>query len=209
MTRFTTTSRGPRITCRTTRRVAALVACAVAAAPILGGCGGDDDTAGSDAGSDLTTVAPNAPTAEETTASTEPAPATSPDDLGDEISTLYLAAYDDVIDTLADRPEPGEATARLTELKDQYIEQLVELGHQREELDESARASVDATILSSVMALPDDTLAEFQAVADHYFDSQDSELYYLITSFNVIGQYANFDLLREQEPDEATRLGIG
>lgn len=28
-----------------------------------------------------------------------------------------------------------------------------------------------------------------------------------IASFNSIGRYANFDLLREQAPDEAERLG--
>ena len=55
---------------------------------------------------------------------------------------------------------------------------------------------------------PEGTLADFQAVADHYFDSTDAELYSLITSFNIIGQYANFDLLRQQEPDEAARLGV-
>ena len=31
----------------------------------------------------------------------------------------------------------------------------------------------------------------------------------LIADFNIIGQYANFDLLREQEPEEAARLGVG
>jgi hypothetical protein len=30
----------------------------------------------------------------------------------------------------------------------------------------------------------------------------------LIASFNIIGQYANFDLLWEQTPEEAERLGI-
>ena len=31
----------------------------------------------------------------------------------------------------------------------------------------------------------------------------------LIAAFNIIGQYANFDLLRRQAPDEAERLGLG
>ena len=44
-----------------------------------------------------------------------------------------------------------------------------------------------------------------QAYADY---SGDLEVANLIASFNILGQYANFDLLREQAPDEAT-LGIG
>lgn len=123
------------------------------------------------------------------------------------IGAIYLAAYDDVIAALTDRPESTEATEQLTTLKDGYIEQLVELGQQREALDASGRATVDATIMSAVMSLPGETLTEYPAAIDHYV--VDTELDKLIRSFNVIGQYANFDLLREQEPDEATRLGIG
>ena len=40
-----------------------------------------------------------------------------------------------------------------------------------------------------------------------YF-SKDQEFHKLLTSFNIIGQYASFDLLKKQEPKEAARLGI-
>ena len=191
---------------RTGRVVAILVGASVVAAS----CGGDDDVA--DDGAAATTDAPATPTPAGTSSPLETTIAASsemsPQELGDEIGTLYLAVYDDVIATLEDRPEPAEATARLTELEATYIEQFVELGRQREMLDESGRATVDTAISTAIMSLPEETLAEYQAAIDDYADPDAPELSELIRSFNIIGQYASFDLLREQDPDEAARLGI-
>ena len=55
--------------------------------------------------------------------------------------------------------------------------------------------------------LPATTFEAYQQTLTDYRD--DPDLSDLIASFNIIGQYANFDLLRDQEPDEAARLGIG
>lgn len=189
----------------TTRVVASCVV--VAAATWMTGCGGssgDADGTTTEASetaaiTDATPVPTEAPVGTPDTA--------SPDELGDSIGVLYVAAYDDVIAALEDRPDAAEATIELTALRDQYIEQLVELGWQREALDEPSRATVDARISSALMRLPAETLTEYQAAIDHY--TSDAELDTLIRSFNIIGQYANFELLREQEPSEAARLGIG
>jgi hypothetical protein len=173
----------------------------------IASCAGDSDSADDSA----TTTAVQANTPDETTAATEPRPSgvtdMAPHDLGVEIGAIYLAVYDDVIATVVDRPEAAQATERLTDLKEGYIEQLVALGQQREPLDRSSRATVDAAVTSALMSLPEETLAAYQATIDHY--AADAELNELIRSFNIIGQYASFDLLREQEPDEAARLGIG
>ena len=207
MTTYTTDVRNPRRSSGrlplTTRIVAG---CVVAASGWMTGCGGSSDNANAGA----TEASVTAPTTDATPQATDAPAATSdtasPDELGDSIAVLYLAAYDDVIAAVEDRPDPAEATARLIALKDRYIEQLVELGWQREALDPPLRATVDAKISSALMGLPSDTLTEYQAAIDHY--AGDTELDTLIRSFNIIGQYANFELLREQEPDEATRLGI-
>ena len=166
-------------------------------------------------GSDVTDDRPaatavTATTPDGATAATQPTPSggtdVTPNEMGAEIGVIYLAVYGDVIAALADRPESAEATERMTTLKDGYIERFVALGQQREALDASGRATVDAAITSALMSLPGETLAEYQAAIDDY--AADAELGELIRSFNIIGQYANFDLLREQEPDEAARLGI-
>ena len=61
-------------------------------------------------------------------------------------------------------------------------------------------------MLRAVSAVPSETFEAYQEALDFYFD--DPEVRELISDFNVIGQYANFDLLREQEPEEAARLGV-
>jgi hypothetical protein len=165
---------------------------AVIAAIWVAACGGDSGTE--------TTQADAPP---ETTTS---APARTADDIGDDIATLYLAVYDDVVATLEDRPDAATAAADLAALKEQYVQQLVELGWEREALDETDRASVDLAVRLAVGGVPDETFGAYQEAMDFYFD--EAEVRELISDFNIIGQYAAFELLREQEPEEAARLGV-
>jgi hypothetical protein len=120
---------------------------------------------------------------------------------------LYVQAYEDVVAVLSVRPEPAAAAAALADLKDSYVGQMLALGHRREALDEAGRAEVDAAIRSSLSALPGETFDAYSQASSDY--AGDPEVAALIADFNVIGQYANFDLLREQEPEEAARLGVG
>jgi hypothetical protein len=142
-----------------------------------------------------------------TAASTTGAPVEDPADLGDRIGDLYLAAYDDVVALLSARPEAAAAAADLAALKEGYVQQLVALGYEREALDASGRTTVDAAITAALSSLPATTYEAYQEAYAYY--SGHPELANLIASFNVLGQYANFDLLREQSPDEAARLGVG
>lgn len=173
------------------RATGALVAAGIV---VLAGCGGQSAA--------TTTTGETTTTAPATTAA-----AADPAALGDEIGALYLAAYDDLIALLADRPLPAEAAAAVASLKEQYVQQMVTLGHRREALDGAGRAGVDASITAALSSLP---MATYDAYQQAYSDySGDLEVANLIASFNILGQYANFDLLREQAPDEAARLGIG
>jgi hypothetical protein len=173
------------------------------------GCGSDDErstTSTRDSGADTTITQPTLVPSSSPTTQRDPARSPSPDELGDEIGAIYVAVFDDVVDELADRPPATDATVRLEVLKEDYVQRLVALGRYREGMAEPDRATVDGGVRRALAGLPDETLAEYQAVLDHYADDQ--ELRALIASFNVIGQYASFDLLREQEPAEAARLGI-
>jgi len=77
----------------------------------------------------------------------------------------------------------------------------------REALDESGRSTVDSQInmkMNSLYKAP--WYATYNDVQQHYF--QDRDFHKVIISFNIITQYASFDLLKKQEPEEAQRLGI-
>ena len=131
----------------------------------------------------------------------------SPADLGDAIGTLYVEAIGAVTEELGPRPEPEALRPKLETMKEGYVSKLVAYGRAREAMAEADRATVDSKIGSAMMRVPNETWTAYSEGQQHYFSS-DSDLADLIASFNVITQYANFDLLEKQEPDEAKRLGI-
>jgi hypothetical protein len=182
----------------TVRRIRTISLIAVLLA--LAACGGEAASTTAPAPAGTGTVATTT-TAEATPAADDPAT------VGDEIAALYTRAYVDVAAVLADRPEPAAAVGVLSDLKESYVGQMVALGHRREALDAAGRAEVDARISSALMSLPSETFDAYSAAAADY--ASDPEAAALIADFNIIGQYANFDLLREQEPEEAARLGVG
>jgi hypothetical protein len=132
----------------------------------------------------------------------------SPAELGRQIGDLYVRAMSEVTEMLRDQPPAADAQASVRDLKETYVRQLVELGRTRESLDAQGRAAVDAAISVKVNAVGNEPwYATYGSLAQHYI-TQDREFYDLVVSFNIITQYANFDLLKSQEPEEAKRLGI-
>ncbi len=132
----------------------------------------------------------------------------APPELGIEIGDLYVRALSALTDVLRDRPEAAAVKASVRDLKESYVRQLVELGRAREALDPRDRAAVDAAIRAKVAAAANEPwYAAYGDVTRHYV-AQDAEFYELVVSFNIITQYANFDLLKSQAPEEAKRLGI-
>jgi hypothetical protein len=135
-------------------------------------------------------------------------PATSPAELGRQIGDLYVRAMSEVTDMLRDRPSAAESQKSVSDLKETYVRQLVELGRARESLDAQGRAVADAAISAKINSVANEPwYATYGSVVQHYI-TQNREFYDLVVSFNIITQYANFDLLKSQEPDEAARLGI-
>jgi hypothetical protein len=131
----------------------------------------------------------------------------SPTELGEAIGGLYVEALEAVAKELEGRPEVEVLRPKLQELKDAYVAELVELGRAREALEEADRATVDGKVGMSIGRVPSAVFTAYAEGQNHY-RKLDSELGELISSFNVITQYANFDLLKKQAPAEAERLGI-
>lgn len=129
------------------------------------------------------------------------------DELGEKTGSLYVGSIEAVTKLLASKPDAAAALPKVKELKEQTIQKLVELGRLREAMNAADRANVDRGIQSALMACAREPwYATYGELSTHYFKDQDMQR--TLASFNIIGQYANFDLLKSQEPDEATRLGI-
>ncbi|MGC9365727.1 MAG: hypothetical protein ACP5FK_01630 [bacterium] len=132
----------------------------------------------------------------------------NPQELGEQIGEVYFNALEDVTILLAEYPEVDEVRSQVEHLKQENILVLVELGKIREELSDQDKAIVDMGIMSVLDSLNDvEWYQTYSDICSHYV-SVDRDFYDLVVSFNIIGQYANFDLLKQQEPEEAERLGI-
>lgn len=160
------------------------------------GCGGGKEQ--SDAAETAEKTAP--PKAEKS-------PEMSPADLGQKIADVYEKAMTDLTEMLKDKPAVDEVQSDVEALKEDSITKLVELGKLREALDEAGRAKVDLQTRLKANSLYSSPIWEaYNDIHQHYF--QEREFHKIIASFNIITQYASFDLLKKQEPEEAQRLGI-
>jgi hypothetical protein len=171
----------------------------------VAGCGGS-----SDAATTTGVVGASTTSTAGASATTSPSVAASagPDELGEQIGEVYVAALRDVALMLKDKPDVTGVRLQVENLKNDTITKLVDLGQTREAMSTGDRAKVDAKITAALNAAgSEDWYATYNDVWKHY-SSVDSDFANLIAGFNVIGQYANFDLLKKQLPAEAARLGI-
>jgi len=162
------------------------------------GGGGGDDAEASDNPTATTAAVVDTPTQE----------ALSAADLGDAIGALYGAALADLNELLEDRPAAADVQADVAALKEQYVQQLVELGRQKETLSAEDRAKVNVQVQIAINGVSTDTFAAYSEALTYYQQAGDKDLADIVFSFNIITQYADFDLLKQQEPEEAARLGL-
>ena len=156
----------------------------------LAGCGGDNDTA-SEEGKE--------------TAKVEEAKASSPTELADAAFAIYIDAYDKIVAMADNPPSLADAKAMLEPLKEEMITKLVAIGKQRLSLDDMANKTYNSALMSSMMKISQDKANKFFEVTKHYRE-EDNDFANVIASFNIITQYADFELLKKQEPEEAARL---
>jgi hypothetical protein len=131
----------------------------------------------------------------------------TPDEMGVAVSELYVSAMSDLNKLLEDDPPASEVAPKIAALKEEYVQKLVEYGKKREGLTVDDKPKMDLAIRLGLNDVYDNQVyTSYSEAVNDYFD--DNEVRDLLSSFNILTQYANFDLLREQEPDEARRLGI-
>ena len=136
-----------------------------------------------------------------------PSATLTPAELGRNIGSLYYDALTDLTRALKERPEPAAARVKVQEIREGYIRKLLALGKLRELMNDGDRKTVDAQISLKLGSTPSDLFTQFSQ-AHQYYSPKDRELAEWMSGFNIITQYANFDLLKKQAPAEAARLGI-
>jgi len=142
-----------------------------------------------------------------TAGSTQPA-RLSPAELGDAIFGRASEAIQKLVKLLDGRPAAAQVRPRVAELKEATVQELVKLGRQYETLNASDRALVDARVTTAYTQAANTDWYKAFAQTTTYYTTDDPELDKQIRSFNIITQYAFFELLKSQDPAEAQRLGI-
>lgn len=141
-----------------------------------------------------------------------PAQAGSAAEVGEAVVEVYLGTMRDTAAMLAERPPATQVRDQFRQRKERSVQQLVALGRQVAQMSAGERALVESAVNSANMGLQYQAelkpiYADYSAAANHYL-KQDREFFKELQSINILTQYAFFDLLRKQEPEEAARLGI-
>lgn len=139
--------------------------------------------------------------------------AADPTKTAEHVYQIYVDTMDQTNAALAGAPEPTDALgAQLDAIKEAGVTELVALGHEIAAMNAADRATVEgkvSSLVSSIHRKPEtkDVYADYQAVWKAYVRG-DQEFFERIKSLNILTQYAFFDLLRKQSPEEADRLGV-
>jgi hypothetical protein len=136
----------------------------------------------------------------------------TPAELGEAIGNVYIDALLELKALVEPRPPAEQLAPQVDALHERYVQVLVPLGHQREALSASDRGTVDSALTSVLWGgRTESELGGLQWLTDavNHYRPMSNDLANRISDFNVITQYASFELLRRQKPAEVERLGLG
>ena len=176
-----------------------LIALILASACLLeAGCG-------SSAGGTGTTTAPTAGDATSTTVAPEEV---TPAGLATAVTDTWAEAMQELVALLEDKPEAAAILPQVQALREEYIQRLAELGHQRETLSAADNDQANSLEMLAFNDMANEVWYTSHNTLWSYYADVDLELANLLGTFNYLTQYSDFQLLKEQAPEEAARLGI-
>ncbi len=107
-----------------------------------------------------------------------------------------------------DSEDPAVLAPQIADLKEEYIQKYVAIGAEREKMTAEEKAKLDADAQSEMIRTYD--AAEFAKFNDkvNAIRPKDNTLANEMVSLNSLSQYAFYELLKKQNPAEATRLNI-
>jgi hypothetical protein len=106
------------------------------------------------------------------------------------------------------RPEVAQIQSQVEQFKAEYIQKFLVFGTMKEALSDNDKAELNTKVMQGLESLGSESwFTSYMDIYDSYSDG-DLDFANLLASFNILTQYADFDLLRQQAPEEAVRLGI-
>lgn len=190
-------------------KTATILAAALVMAASSVSCGADETRPRATAESRVAPALAGSP-ATQPAGSVSATPGRSAADVGRDVVELYDSMLEDVTALLEDDPSPERLQQPLADLKARYIAGFVALGWERWDLDAEGRATADSAAAAIFQIDPamieplTAAVARFHAMGTDEGIAIGNEL----ASFNILSQYAFFEVLRRQLPAEADRLGV-
>lgn len=132
----------------------------------------------------------------------------TPEELADAIMTTYREAIGEVVTLTAGMPDAESIYDDAVALKEKYVQKFVAYGKQKAAMSEADRSTVDSKLRIGMSSFYGDPTFKAYMEATNAYISTHRELHKTLADFNVITQYADFELLRKQSPKEAERLGV-
>ncbi len=179
---------------------------------LAAGCGGSDSGKGKPGEKKGAAAKPAAATPEPAETAGE---APTPKDWAGRVADAYLGALTQTVDLLAKTPPASEALPQVKAIRDAAIETLLRLGRQREAMASSARSQADSQLMARLLGLErTEPFKKFEKLAAETYGiaamkgDEEKELQRVLASLKLTSRYAQFDVLRKQEPKEAERLGL-
>ena len=126
----------------------------------------------------------------------------NPVQLSEAISGVYAKALSDVVAALEGNPAEEEVREKIEKIKEDAIKELVALGHKKQAMSDEQKANINFMVGMNIRGVEG-----FQAYSDAV-EGYKGDFHSLLLEFNVITQYADFELLTKQSPEEAKRLGV-
>jgi hypothetical protein len=124
------------------------------------------------------------------------------------VVNTWAEAMQRLVDLLQSRPDAATVRDQVESLKEEYIQKLVAYGQARQDFSTAEKQEVDSLLFMSISALSEEPWYESHMALYKDYSSGNLEFANLLASFNILTQYADFELLKQQEPEEADRLGI-
>lgn len=131
-------------------------------------------------------------------------------ELADTVLTTWSEAIQELNGLIEDQPGPTTIQSNVETLKEKYVQLFIEQGEIMAAMSDSDKTSAQDKISAQLGSFADeDWYTTYLDSYNAYLDADvDAKFMTLLASFNVLTQYADFELLKAQEPEEAERLGI-
>lgn len=133
---------------------------------------------------------------------------TSPEAKAEQAAAIYQQALADTIEAMSGDPQPADDVVieKVTVIRDENAAKLVEIGKLREKMGEDWGTKFDMALTRAFMQ------EDFRDLQQEYAELQSnygrSDAGAITASINILTQYANFELLRKQAPEEAEKYGV-